>query len=315
MATLPDRQFGENPQAPKEKEMNFLDHLEELRWHLIRSVIALVVFFIITFSFPNFFFETVIMGPSKIEFVTYTTFCNLSSAIGIPDLCIDQLNFAVQNRKMHGQFTMHIFYSFVLALVFAFPYLFWEIWRFIKPGLYDNEIKATNGATIFVSLLFLVGVSFGYFIVSPVAINFLGNYQIVETSNILNEIDLTSYVETVAMLVLSCGIAFQLPIVILFLSQIGVVNPKMLRSFRKHAVVTILVISAIITPPEPTSQLFLALPLYLLYEFSIWISAWIVDKEATKDEINTRLSMGIIWITALIGILGKLQQQRKAQAY
>ncbi|UZR97220.1 twin-arginine translocase subunit TatC [Chondrinema litorale] len=293
-------------------EMTFLDHLEELRWHLIRSVIALVVFFILAFSFPEFFFETIIMGPSKIEFVSYQMFCNISNTLGIPDLCIDELGFSVQNRKMSGQFTMHIFYSLITAVVFTFPYIFWEIWRFVKPGLYEKEIKATNGATIFVSFLFLIGISFGYFIVSPIAINFLGNYQIVYGGSIINEIDLTSYVETVAMLVLSCGIAFQLPIVIFFLSQIGLVTPQMLKALRKHAIVVILIISAIITPPEPMSQIFLALPLYLLYEFSIMISSVVVDKEAAKENLNNFLS--VIWCFTVLGFSAQLEK-KKSKAY
>ncbi|MEM1134639.1 MAG: twin-arginine translocase subunit TatC [Bacteroidota bacterium] len=267
--------------------MSFLDHLEVLRWHLIRSLIAIVVFFIIAFSFPEFFFEIIILGPSKVDFISYQLLCNLIETVGLNDLCIDQLGFSIQNRKMSGQFTMHIFYSFIIGLTLAFPYTFWEIWRFVKPGLYDNEKKISNGATFFVSLLFLMGVAFGYFVVSPVAINFLGNYQIV--GSIVNEIDLTSYVETVTMIVFCCGIMFQMPIVIYFLAKVGVVTPKLLVAYRKHAFVGILVVSAIITPPEPTSQILLSLPIYLLFEFSIWIAGFVVKEEEAKINYGKRI--------------------------
>ncbi|MDW7695215.1 twin-arginine translocase subunit TatC [Flammeovirgaceae bacterium SG7u.111] len=262
---------------PEEQEMSFLDHLEELRWHLMRAVASIAVFAIAAFLAKSFVFETLILGPSKTTFWTYRMMCKFSDYIGTDALCIDYLPFEVQNRTLTGQFTMHILASFVIGLVCAFPYAFWEMWRFVKPGLYETEQKVSRGATFFVSLLFTTGILFGYFIVSPLAINFLSNYQV--DPSILNEIDLSSYVQTLVMIVLACGVMFQLPIVIFFLSKAGLVTPKFLKQYRKHAAVIILVVSAIITPPDPITQIFVSFPIFMLYEAGILISAWVIKKD------------------------------------
>ncbi|MEN7547520.1 twin-arginine translocase subunit TatC [Rapidithrix thailandica] len=267
----------------EEKEMSFLDHLEELRWHLIRAIGSILVFTIIAFLAKSFVFGVVVFGPANVDFVTYKMLCKLSGLIGSQVLCIEQLPFILQNRTMTGQFTMHILASIVVGLVCAFPYAFWEIWRFVKPGLYDTEQKVSRGATFFVSLLFLTGVSFGYFIVSPLAVNFLSNYQI--DPSIKNEIDITSYISTLAMIVLACGLMFQLPIVVFFLSKVGLVNPPLMRQYRKHALVIILIVSAIITPPDPVTQIFVALPIFLLYEVSIQISGMVIRKLAREEQL------------------------------
>ena len=182
---------------------------------------------------------------------------------------------------MMGQFTMHLTSSFIMGLIFAFPYVAWEIWRFIRPGLHSNERKYSRGAVFSISFLFFLGVSFGYFIMSPLAVYFLSSYQISDV--ISNEFDITSYVSTIATLVLGSGILFQLPVVIYFLSQIGMVTPKFLRQYRKHAIVIILVIAAIITPPDPLSQTLIGIPLLLLYEFSIFISGIVVKRKAKEE--------------------------------
>lgn len=261
----------------EEQEMSFLDHLEELRWHLMRAVLSVAVFTIIAFMSKSFVYNTILLGPKKLDFVTYRVLCNLSEVVGSDALCITELPFIIQNRKMTGQFTMHILSSFVIGLICAFPYAFWEIWRFVKPGLYHNERQVSRGATFFVTLLFMTGVFFGYFIVSPLAINFLSNYQV--DPSVLNEIDLSSYISTLAMIVLACGVMFQLPIVVFFLSKVGLVTPPFMREYRKHAFVIILIISAIITPPDPITQIFVALPIAVLYEMSILVSAYVVRKE------------------------------------
>ncbi|MCS6834094.1 MAG: twin-arginine translocase subunit TatC, partial [Flammeovirgaceae bacterium] len=180
-----------------------------------------------------------------------------------------------------GQFTMHIVGSVVIGVVCAFPYAFWEIWRFVKPGLYAHEQRFTQGATFFVSLLFLLGVGFGYFILSPLAINFLSNYQL--DPSIANEFDITSYVSTLATLVLACGLMFQLPMVVYFLSKIGILTPSFMREYRRHAIVVILIIAAVITPPDPFSQVLVAAPITVLYELSIFISAK-VEKNRLKEQ-------------------------------
>lgn len=248
--------------------MSFLDHLEELRGHIVRSVIAILVLSIAAFVTTDFWFGKIILGPSKVDFWSYRALCYLEERFHISGLCIQQLDFVLQSRQMAGQFVMHITSSLVAGVVIAFPYVFWELWRFVKPGLYSNEQNAANGVVWYVSILFLVGITFGYFIVAPLSINFLANYKLDPT--ITNQFDVTSYVSTLMFLVLGCGLIFQLPLVILLLAKAGIVSSQFLRAYRKHAFVVILITAAFITPsPDILSQLLLALPMYLLYEFSI----------------------------------------------
>lgn len=249
-----------------EKEMSFLDHLEELRWHMIRAVAAVGVMTIVAFASKSFVFGTLILGPSRTDFLTYQLLCQLSEIT-----CIEELPFIIQSRKITGQFTMHITASIAVGLIAAFPYVFWEVWRFIKPGLYESEQKVASGATFFVSLLFLSGVLFGYYIITPLSINFLSHYQV--DPSVVNEFDITSYVGIITMLTLSCGIMFQLPMVVLFLSRAGVITPEIMRHFRRHALVIILFLAAMLTPPDVVSQFLISLPLFFLYELSIRISA------------------------------------------
>lgn len=259
----------DEPQAPQSsEEMSFLEHLETLRWHLIRAVVSVFILAIVVFMNPDFFVHELILGPSRIDFLTYQLFCDFSART-----CIDKLPFTIQNRILPGQFTTHLMSSFVIGMICAFPYVFWEIWRFVRPGLYDDEQKATRGATFIVSLLFGIGILFGYYLVAPLSINFLANYQM--DSSIVNEIDIASYISTLSMLVLACGMMFQLPIIVFFLSKAGIVDPPTMRLLRRHAFVTILVLSAIITPPDVISQLLISMPLVILYEVSIYISAWV----------------------------------------
>lgn len=272
-------------QIEEEVEMSFLDHLEELRWHLIRSLGAIMVFAVAAFCAKTLVFHTILLGPSRVDFWTYEMLCKLSDILKSEALCIDELPFIIQSRKMTGQFSMHVTSSFVIGIVCAFPYAFWEIWRFIKPGLYPKERKAARGATFFVSLLFIIGVLFGYFVVTPISVNFLSNYQLDPT--ILNEFDIVSYISTVITLVLACGILFQLPIVIYFLTRAGLITPEVLRTYRKHAIILILVLGAMLTPPDPFSQILIAMPLYGLYEVSIFISARVIKKEEETTELQT----------------------------
>lgn len=266
----------------EDEGMSFLDHLEQLRWHLLRSVAAVLIFTVAAFLAKSIVFGKVILGPSKVSFVTYQLLCKISDALNIPALCIDTLPFTIQSRQMTGQFSMHITSSLVVGLVVAFPYLFWEIWRFISPGLYSKERQAARGAVFFVSLLFFMGAGFGYFILSPLSINFLANYQL--DPSILNEFDITSYVTTVVMLVLASALMFQLPVVIYFLSMSGLVSAAMLRSYRRHSIVVILVISAIITPPDVISQIIIAMPIMVLYETGIMIAKRLEKKRALEEQ-------------------------------
>jgi sec-independent protein translocase protein TatC len=268
----------------QEKEMSFLEHLEELRWHVIRSLAAVLVFTIGAFITAPWIFQNIIFAPARVDFPTFVWLCKLGEMVGSGDaLCVQDIPFKVQSRYMTGQFSMHIVSSFVIGLIAAFPYVTWELWRFIKPGLYPREKKSSRGAVTAISFLFLLGVFFGYYIMSPVMISFLANYQI--SDMIVNEFDITSYVGTIVGVVFGSGILFQLPVVIFFLTKVGIVTPTFLRSYRKHAIVIILIVGAIVTPTaDPLSQSLISIPLYLLYEISIIISAGVIKAKEKRDQ-------------------------------
>ncbi len=263
--------------------MTFLDHLEELRWHLIRAFASIFVFTVVAFLSKTILFHDIILAPSRSDFWTYRMFCEFGKLVGSDALCIEKLPFILQSRQVTGQFMMHIQSSFVVGIILAFPYAFWEIWRFIKPGLHKTEQRAARGAVFFVSILFLTGVMFGYFVVTPISLNFLANYQI--DPSILNEFDIVSYVGTITMIILACALLFQLPVVIYFLTQAGVVNSQMLIAYRKHALIVFLIIAAIMTPPDVMSQIMLTIPLGFLYEISIVIAKRI-DKRKQLEELS-----------------------------
>lgn len=263
----------EDPETQEsENEMSFLDHLEALRWHILRSLAAVVILGVTAFFSKKLLFHDIILAPSRPDFWTYRMLCKLSVYLEQPFLCVEKLAFIIQSRTLTGQFATHISVSFIAGLVVAFPYIFWEIWSFVKPGLYPRERRLTRGAVFFVSLLFFLGISFGYWVLSPLSINFLANYQIDES--IQNEVDLLSYIETLVMMVFACGLMFQLPMVILVLAKAGIVTPAFLRNYRRHAILVIVIVSAILTPsPDMFSQVLVALPIYMLYEISIMLAA------------------------------------------
>jgi sec-independent protein translocase protein TatC len=274
-----DYDYDDN--EPEGKEMTFIEHLEELRWHLLRSVSVILGFMIIAFFSMSKIFNLIILAPAKPDFFTYRILCKIGDAVGIPSLCVDKLNFSLMSREVSGQFMMALTASAILGLVFAFPYVFWEVWRFIKPGLKPAETKAARGAVFYVTSLFFLGVLFGYYVVAPFAINFLVNYQI--DPMILNQFDINSYISILATLTLACGVTFQLPIAIFVLTKIGIVGPTFLKTYRKHALVVILIVAAVITPsPDMISQILVAIPLYILYELSIGVSAR-VERAKQKD--------------------------------
>ncbi|WP_373520567.1 twin-arginine translocase subunit TatC [Aquiflexum sp.] len=264
----------------EEEGMSFLDHLEQLRWHLLRSVSAVMIFTVAAFLAKGIVFGKIILGPSRIDFFTYRVLCQVSDFLSLPALCIEQLPFTIQSRQMTGQFSMHITSSVVVGLIASFPYLFWEVWKFIAPGLYSKERMAARGAVFFVSLLFFAGTLFGYYILAPLSINFLSNYQL--DPSILNEFDITSYVSTLSMLVLASAIMFQLPVVIYFLSMSGLVTAAMLKAYRRHSIVVILILAAVITPPDVISQILIAMPILVLYEAGIQIAKRLEKKRAEK---------------------------------
>lgn len=264
----------------EEEGMSFLDHLEALRWHLLRSVSAVLILTVIAFLAKSIVFGVIILGPSKVDFITYRLFCDLGNYLGVAALCIEELPFTLQSREMTSQFSMHMTSSLVVGFIVAFPYLFWEVWRFISPGLYDKEKNAARGAVFFVSFLFFMGAAFGYFVLAPMSINFLANYQLDPT--IINEFDISSYISTLTMLVLASAIMFQLPVVVYFLSKSGLVTSTMLRSYRRHAIVIILIVSAVITPPDVISQILIAMPILVLYEAGIQIAKRLEKEKAVK---------------------------------
>ncbi|MCE7994892.1 MAG: twin-arginine translocase subunit TatC [Roseivirga sp.] len=262
------------------KEMSFLDHLEELRWHLIRSVASILVFSIAAFVFKDFIWGTVILGPTESDFWTYRFLCDMAELLEAPLLCFGDIPMELINTEITAQFTVHIKSSLIIGLALGFPYIFWEIWRFVKPGLHPTERNASRGIVFVVSLLFISGVLFGYFVVTPLSINFLSNYSLAESIN--NQIKITSIVSLVATLALACGFMFQLPIATYILAKAGIISPQLMKTYRKHAVVVILVVSAIITPPDVISQILIALPLMLLYEISIKVCKRVVKKAEKK---------------------------------
>lgn len=262
--------------------MSFLDHLEELRWHVVRSVGAIFICMILAFVYTNWIFDNIIFAPGRVDFITFQWLCQLGERLGINGICVQEIPMKIQSRFLMGQFSMQLMSSFVIGLIVAFPYVVWELWRFISPGLYVREKKGSRGAVAAISGLFLLGIAFGYFILSPMTIAFLANYTI--SDMISNEFDITSYVSTVTALVFGSGLLFQLPVVVYFLTKIGIVTPAFMRQYRKHAVVAILIIGAIITPsPDPLSQSLISIPLYILYEISIFISAIELRRKAKRD--------------------------------
>lgn len=277
-----DQQFlDEEP-----KEMSFVDHLEELRWHLIRAVASIVIFSVIAFLAKDIVFHDIILAPARTDFLSYRLMCDFGQSLGMEAFCIDEIGFTLQSRQMSGQLSMHMLVSVVLGLACAFPYAFWEIWRFVSPGLYQQERNNSRGAVFFVSVLFMLGLLFGYYVVSPISINFLAGYQV--DPSIVNEFDLNSYVSTLTTLCLSCALMFQMPVIVFFFTKAGLLSPEVMKLYRRHAVIVILVISAIITPPDVVSQLLISIPLVMLYEASIWVSRYIRRSDLKKlNENNT----------------------------
>ena len=267
-----------------QNEMNFLQHLEELRWHLIRSIASVLIIAIVAFSNKSFVFDVIIFSPKGADFITYQFLCWLSvqlnaffpTLISADVLCIGGNIPQLQNLNMSGQFTTHIMISVVTGFVVAFPYIFWEIWRFIKPGLIDKEKKLSRGTVFFSSFLFTTGILFGYFVIAPLSINFFSTYQV--SADVANQFTLSTYISTLTTIVLACGVLFELPIVIYFLTRAGLIYPEMLQVYRKHAIVGAFVLSAILTPPDVFSQFLVTIPLAILYEISIVVSRRTVKK-------------------------------------
>ncbi|MBE7173701.1 MAG: twin-arginine translocase subunit TatC [Williamsia sp.] len=268
--------------SPEKAEMSFVDHLEELRWHIMRSVIALLVGTVIVFVKMDFFFDRIVMGPSHSDFITYRALCGISHRIGLGDaMCLENINLKLISTQMGAQFLMSFTIAFVGGFILAFPYVFWEFWKFTRPALTEKERQRTRGVIFWVSLLFFSGVAFGYFLIAPYTVNFFASYTL--SPLIANTFTIEDYIDNIVSLVLGTGIVFQLPLVVFFLSKIGVLSPAFLRTSRKYAFLVILVIAAVITPPDVVSMTICTLPLLFLYEISIWISARAIKNDEKKE--------------------------------
>ncbi len=267
-----------------EAEMSFFDHLEVLRWHLIRSAIAISIFTILAFSFYDFIFNNIIIGPTSPSFWTYRMMCLLDAKFDLgPDFCVSKpLKFDLVNNEIAGQFTLQMNSSLIVGLVLGVPYLLYEIWRFIKPGLTDLERKSASGFVFYATFLFALGVLFGYYIITPMSIKFLIGWTV--STAIKNLVTIDSYLSSVATLTLGTGIVFELPIIIYILSRLGFITPKFMKEKRRYATVLILVIAAIVTPtPDVLTMLTVSFPLFLLYEISIWVSGRVLKARLKKE--------------------------------
>lgn len=271
-------------------EMSFLDHLEDLRWHLIRIVGAVIICGTVAFIFKGFIFDNIIFAPKKMEFPTYQWLCSLANLVSVKDstFCGEAFPFIIQNRTMAGQFSAHIWTSIYAGFIIAFPYVIYQLWKFISPGLNDNERNTSRGFIIVSSLLFFLGVLFGYYVITPLSINFLGTYSV--STEVSNEIDISSYISLVRASVIASGIIFELPILIYFLTKLGLVTPEILRKYRKFALVIVLIISAVITPPDIASQIIVAIPVIILYEISIHISRIVLKRERKNTKSHVKPS-------------------------
>ncbi|MGO2295181.1 MAG: twin-arginine translocase subunit TatC [Psychroflexus halocasei] len=264
--------------------MSFMDHLEDLRWHLVRSVLAILLGGAVAFVLKDITFG-ILFAPKDASFVTYDVLCQFSRTLGFEkSFCFDELPFRIQSRKVAGQFSAHIWTSVTAGFIIAFPYVIFQFWSFLKPALSMNEQKYARLFIVFSSFLFFIGVLFGYYVITPLSINFLGNYTI--SSEVFNDFDLDSYIGLVRASVLACGLIFELPIIIYFLTKLGLVTPQFLRKHRKYALVFILIISAVITPPDIASQVIVAIPVLVLYEISIFISRIVVRRQEKRERQN-----------------------------
>jgi sec-independent protein translocase protein TatC len=269
----------------EEKNMSFLDHIEELRWHIVRSVIAILLGAIVCFIFGTFIFDEIIFGPVNKDFWTYRQICSLSHLIYDSDkLCFRDLDFKTQNISLSGQLIQHLVVAIIGGIIMAFPIILYEIWRFVRPALQDTERKKTTGIVLVSSFLFFVGVLFGYFGLTPLSVNFLFNYSV--SSKIVNNVTLESYISFVTMMTLATGLVFELPLMIYFLARLGLVTPALLRKYRKHSVIVTLVLAAVITPPDVASQVLMSIPIYILYEIGILVADRVEKGKNTINIIN-----------------------------
>lgn len=252
------------------KEMTFVGHLDAFRSHLFRSVVAVSIGALVVGIYNKFFIKEILMGPTHADFATYGVLCKIGKALHVNKLCMDGIGVKMQSTGVSSQFSMFFNVVVIGGFIIAFPYVLLQFWNFIKPALTKKELQNTRGVIFWVSLLFFIGILFGYFVIAPYTINFFANFQL--DDNIENRWTIASYVDTLVPLILGAGLAFQLPLVMYFLAKIGVVSSAFLRKYRRHAIVIMLIVAGVITPPDVLSQIIVTLPLVLLYEISILLA-------------------------------------------
>jgi sec-independent protein translocase protein TatC len=279
MTETKSKKRGKKVKAPKE-EMSFLEHLEELRWHIIRSFLAIVIFSVLAFIEKDIIFDKIIFSPKRPDFWTNRMFGLLADFLGMDSVRINTKEFQLISINMSGQFMTHFWTSVIAGLIIASPYVIYEIWKFIKPALYEKERKYSTGAVFYMSVLFILGILFGYYLIVPLSVHFLGSYSI--SNSVANQINILSYINTVTSITLASGIIFELPVVVYVLSKVGILTPDMMSKYRRHAYIVLLIISAIITPPDVFSQIMVCIPLVFLYEIGIVISRR-VSKKADEE--------------------------------
>ena len=268
-------------------KMSFLDHLEELRWLLVRSAIGILIMASATFFVSDFIFDKIIFGPTDPNFITYRLFCQVSQVFGVDGLCVTEFPFVIQNTDMEGQISMLIWTCITAGFILAFPYILYLVWSFVSPALYDKEKKNAKLFIFISSILFVLGVLFGYFIIVPLSVNFFATFTVSDV--IKNEFNLSSYVGMIKTSVLATGLLFELPIIIYFLAKLGLVTAEFLRKYRKYAIVIILFVAAIVTPPDVISQIIVSIPILLIYEASIFIAAAVVRNQLKDAKQSTRI--------------------------
>jgi len=261
-----------------QKKMSFLDHLEELRWHLVRSTICVFIFTIVFFIYQKQVYNLFLLAHLQPDFVTYQWFCKVFTKIGIESsFCNVNFNSSLQSLSPTNQLMNALWSSFILGLIISFPYIIWELMKFITPGLTKKEQKKSKGFIIIATLLLLLGLLFSYYVISPMSVYFFYNYQI--TDLITNNFQFDSYIGLITNTLLGVSLVFELPLIVYFLSKMGLITPQFLKTYRKHALVVVLIVAAIITPPDVASQIIVAIPILILYEISIWVSKFITKKQ------------------------------------
>jgi len=270
-------------------EMSFMDHLEDLRWLLIRSTIAILIMAFVAYFFIDFIFDDIIFGAKDPDFITYHFFCEITKFFNIEDstACATEFSFIIQNTNVGGQFSIFLWTCITAGFILGFPYLLYEIWKFISPALYEKERKNARSFVVVSSLLFFIGVLFGYYIIVPLSVNFFGTFIVSQT--IINQFSVDSYISMVKTSLIASGLVFELPIIIYFLAKVGLVTPELLRNYRKFAVVGILIIAAIVTPPDIVSQIITSIPILILYEVSIFIAARVAKNRLKNEQSSQRI--------------------------